>query len=218
MSKSDVLYLPVSIGEAIDKLSILDIKYEKITDYSRKMDVKNECDLLYDILKEHIIKYENLYQMMKTVNRLIWDMMDSLRDGELNENDYLKICKDCIEYNDIRFRVKNKINYISNSFLKEQKSYKIIRLVIIIENDMNNDLLLHIIEYCSFIYDEIVIQSSFNLMYLIHHFAYDTTILFKTDETIDFVNKVVIENPTYTKEQLHTLFHINEMKLNNIMR
>ena len=169
MSKSDVLYLPVSIGEAIDKLSILDIKYEKITDYSRKMDVKNEYDLLYDILKEHIIKYENLYQMMKTVNRLIWDMMDSLRDGELNETDYLKICKDCIEYNDIRFRVKNKINYISNSFLKEQKSYKIIRLVIIIENDMNNDLLLHIIYYCSFIYDEIVIQSSFNLMYLIHY-------------------------------------------------
>ena len=155
---------------------------------------------------------------MKTVNRLIWDMMDSLRDGELNETDYLKICKDCIEYNDIRFRVKNKINYISNSFLKEQKSYKIIRLVIIIENDMNNDLLLHIIEYCSFIYDEIVIQSSFNLMYLIHYFAYDTTILFKTDETIDFVNKVVIENPTYTKEQLHTLFHINEMKLNKILR
>jgi hypothetical protein len=218
MSNSDVLYLPVSIGEAIDKLSILDIKYEKITDYSRKMDVKNEYDLLYDILKEHIIKYENLYKMMKTVNRLIWDMMDSLRDGELNENDYLKICKDCIEYNDIRFRVKNKINYISNSFLKEQKSYKIIRLVIIIENEMNYELLLHIIKYCSFIYDEIVIQSSLNLIYLKDYFAYDTTILFKIDETIDYVNKIVIENLTYTTEQLHNLFHINEIKLNKIMQ
>ena len=54
MSIDNILYLPVSLGEAIDKLSILDIKYEKITD-NRRNDVKNEYDLLYDKLKE--LKY-----------------------------------------------------------------------------------------------------------------------------------------------------------------
>ena len=47
---------------------------------------------------------------MKKVNLLIWDMMDILRDEDINEELYLKICKECSEYNDIRFRVKNKIN------------------------------------------------------------------------------------------------------------
>ena len=56
---NDILYLPVSLGEAIDKLTILDIKLDKIVD-NRKIDVKKEYNLLYDKLKEFIIKYENL--------------------------------------------------------------------------------------------------------------------------------------------------------------
>ena len=112
MSSNELLYLPVSLGEAIDKLTILDIKLDKILD-NRKNDVKKEYDLLYEKLKDFIIKYENLYQTMKKVNLLIWDMMDILRDGNVNEEKYLKICKECVDYNDIRFRVKNKINYVS---------------------------------------------------------------------------------------------------------
>ena len=90
MPNDDLLYLPVSLGEAIDKITILDIKLDKILD-NRKIDVKKEYDLLYDKLKEFIIKYENLYQTMKKVNLLIWDMMDILRDGSVNEKQYLKI-------------------------------------------------------------------------------------------------------------------------------
>ena len=216
----DILYLPVSLGEAIDKLSILDIKCEKIMD-SRKKDVKNEYDLLYDKLKEFIIKYEDLYQTMKKVNLLIWDMMDSLRDGDLKE-EYLKICKECIDYNDIRFRVKNKINFISQSFLKEQKSYKINRLVIKIEKDITDNLL-NIIKYFSFIYDEIIIESSFHLTYLRDFFCYDTTILFRPNpsqfklESIDYKKKVIIENKEYSKCELYTLFNISENELNQII-
>ena len=109
----------------------LDIKLSKITD-NRKIDVNNEYNLLYDKLKEIVIKYNDLYQTMKKVNKTIWDMMDILRDKQVDNNTYLTVCKDCIEYNDVRFRVKNKINNISKSILKEQKSYKINRLVIII--------------------------------------------------------------------------------------
>ena len=209
-----IIVLPISLGEAIDKLTILDIKYNKIVD-NRKNDVKNEYDLLYEKLKDFIVKYDTLYQTMKKVNLLIWDMMDSLRDGNLNEGMYLQICKECIEYNDIRFRVKNKINYVSNSVLKEQKSYKINRLVIQIEKDIN-DVLLNIIKYFSFTYDEIIIVTEFNLTYLIEHFNYDPTIIFNTCET-DYKNKVIVENKEYSEDDLYRLFNITHDELNTIL-
>ena len=121
----DLIYLPVSLGEAIDKLTILHLKCDFIKD-DRLDDVKKEYDLLYNTLKNFIIKYHDLYNIMKKVNLIIWKQMDTLRDNNtINDEDYFKLCKECIEYNDVRFRVKNKINSISNSSLKEQKSYKI---------------------------------------------------------------------------------------------
>ena len=126
------LCLPVSLGEAIDKLTILDIKLDKIKD-NRKIDVQKEYDLLYNELKEYILQYDTLYQPMKKVNLLLWDMMDVLRDGNVTDDVYLRKCKECIELNDVRFRVKNKLNTVTGSFLKEQKSYSINRLVVTIK-------------------------------------------------------------------------------------
>ena len=220
MSNNDLLYLPVSLGEAIDKLTILDIKLDKILD-NRKIDVKKEYDLLYDKLKEFIIKYENLYQTMKKVNLLIWDMMDILRDGNVSEELYLKICKECIEYNDIRFRVKNKINFVSNSLLKEQKSYKINRLIIVINKNLDTSkILLNIIKYFSFIYDEINIVSDFNVDYLKKHFEYDNTILFKSTidtEILDYKCRVIIEDKEYTENETYNLFNITKNELDKII-
>lgn len=220
MSNNDLLYLPVSLGEAIDKLTILDIKLDKILD-NRKIDVKKEYDLLYDKLKEFIIKYENLYQTMKKVNLLIWDMMDILRDGNVNEELYLKICKECIEFNDIRFRVKNKINYVSNSLLKEQKSYKINRLIIVINKNLDTcEILLNIIKYFSFIYDEINIVNDFNVDYLKKHFEYDNTILFKSTidtEILDYKCRVIIEDKEYIENETYNLFNITEKEIKKII-
>ena len=219
MSKNDLLFLPVSLGEAIDKITILDIKLDKIKD-NRKNDVQKEYDLLFEKLKGFIIDYTQLYTTMKKVNLLIWDMMDVLRDGNVGEELYLKICKECIEYNDIRFRVKNKINYVSNSLLKEQKSYKINRLIIVINKESsNNEIFLNIIKYLSFIYDEIVIISEFNLDYLKNYFNYDITILFKfnaENELIDYKYRVVIEKE-YIEYELYKLFNITEKEINKII-
>jgi len=207
------LYLPVSLGEAIDKLTILDIKLNKITD-NRKNDVQHEYNLLYDKLKEIVIKYNDLYETMKKVNLLIWDMMDILRDGNVNEIEYLKTCKECIDFNDIRFRVKNKINYISESFLKEQKSYKINRLVIIINKKIIDDIiLLNIIKYFSFMYDEINIISNHELTYLKTHFNYDITIVFN-DTLSDYKSKVIIED---NDTNLYKLFNITEKEIKIIL-
>ena len=159
---------------------------------------------------------------MKKVNLLIWDMMDILRDGNVDEEKYLRICKECVEYNDIRFRVKNKINYVSKSLLKEQKSYKINRLVIIINKNINDNssTLLNIIKHFSFIYDEINIISELNVNYLQTHFEYDSTILFKSTietEIIDYKFKVAIEEKEYSKNELYNLFNITEFDLDKII-
>ena len=213
MEKNDLLYLPVSLGEAIDKLTILDIKMDKITD-DRRNDVKKEYDILHKKLEEFIIKYENLYQTMKRVNLLIWDMMDLLRDGDINEYLYLKVCKECVEYNDIRFRVKNKINYVSKSLLKEQKSYKINRLVIIINKTID---LINIIKYFSFIYDEINIVSDLDINYLKKYFEYDITIFFNIgSKIIDYKHKVIIEDKDYTETELYNIFNVSGSEIKNI--
>ena len=57
-------------------------------------------------------------------------MMNLLRDGNLNNDEYLKICKKTIDDNDIRFRIKNKINNIPQSLIKEQKGYNITRILL----------------------------------------------------------------------------------------
>jgi hypothetical protein len=216
--KNELLYLPVSLGEAIDKLTILDIKLDKITD-NRKSDVQKEYDLLFEKLQNFITQYNHLYQTMKKVNLFIWDMMDLLRDGSANEEEYLKVCKECIDYNDIRFRVKNKINYVSNSLLKEQKSYKINRVVVIINKHITDCvILLNIIKYFSYIYDEINIVSLLDLDYLKKQFEYDITILFKEeDEVIDYKNKVVIEDKEHSEDELFELFNINKNDLKTII-
>ena len=220
MSKNDLLFLPVSLGEAIDKITILDIKLDKIKD-NRKTDVQKEYDLLFEKLKNFITEYKLLYITMKKVNLLIWDMMDILRDGDINEELYLKICKECIEYNDIRFRVKNKINYVSKSLLKEQKSYKINRLIIVINKELNNnEIFFNIIKYFSFVYDEINIISDFKLDYLKNNFNYDVTILFKyniDNKLIEYKSKVIIEDKEYIEDELYKLFNITEKEINRII-
>jgi hypothetical protein len=216
---NNYLFLPVSLGEAIDKLSILDIKCDKITD-NRINDVKKEYDLLYTQLKQYIEKYDELYATMKKINLIIWHQMDFLRDKKINDDEYLQLCQKCIESNDIRFRIKNKINLISNSLLKEQKSYKINRLIIEINKELiNNVIFINITKYLSFIYDEIIFISECNLNYLKSYFEYDITIVFKftnINEVLDYKSKVTISKE-YTNSELYELFNITEQEINSII-
>jgi len=154
------LYLPVSIGEALDKLSILDIKLDNIKD-SRRNNVKVEYDMLYEKLESYVKQCEKYYNMIKKTNTYIWNLMDLLRDGEnINDESYIKLCKDTIIANDVRFRIKNKINILSNSLLKEQKGYKFLKILIDLTNYTGNiELLVKPLLYNSILYDEIYIKS-----------------------------------------------------------
>lgn len=169
-------YLPVSLGEAMDKLSILDIKLNKITD-SRRNNVQIEYNMLYAKLKIDIDKYTLYYNIMKIVNLEIWDMMNLLRDSEEYDHTYMVLCRECMVSNDVRFRIKNKINDISNCSLKEQKGYKIMRILFDTRNkSISLEDLIDPIKYYSFLYDEIVILTDDKNVFS-SHFSYDPTVI-----------------------------------------
>jgi hypothetical protein len=199
---NNILYLPVSIGEGLDKLSILDIKLNKSND-SRRVHILNEYNLLYNLLKDYIVTNNKLYNYIKKINILIWDLMDILRDNK-DVNNYTELCIKCIEYNDIRFRIKNKINLLSLSDIKEQKCYNITKLYIFINDKIDNiELFFNYIEYYSFFYDEIYIHSNNNK--LINYFKYDTTIIINNKEnTYDYT----FSNNTYSKLEIENIFNI----------
>ena len=213
--ESNEMYLPVSLGEAIDKLTILDIKCDKIKD-ERKNDVQKEYNILYEKLEEFIEKYKDLYHSMKKVNLIIWDQMDVLRDSKITDEDYLKLCKECIVSNDIRFRIKNKINLISNSSLKEQKSYKITRLIL--EINCNEELFSFFIEpikYFSYLYDEIIIISSKNNNLIENTFYYDNTIKYNLDmENLEYKQKFIFASDNYSKDEIYAIMNIDKEMIN----
>ena len=209
-----IISLPISLGEAIDKLTILHIKCEKITDH-RKIDVQKEYDILYEKLKDFVVKFDELYCSMKKINLIIWDQMDVLRDGNTSDEDYMKLCKECIEGNDIRFRIKNKINLISNSTLKEQKSYKVNRLVIHLNcNEEYFHLFIEPIKYFSYIYDEIIIQSEKKIKLIRDTFYYDNTIKYNIElHGLDIKQKFNFHNDCYTINEIYKIMNITEQHL-----
>ena len=114
----DIL-LPVSLGEAIDKLTILDIKCQMITD-SRKDDCQKEYDILMEKLKDFVDNNKYYYDILKYINLQIWKDQDIIRNLTNNE-EIGKLSIKILNDNDARFRVKKVINDLTNYFIKEQK-------------------------------------------------------------------------------------------------
>jgi hypothetical protein len=107
---------------------------------------------------------------------------------------------------------------MSKSFLKEQKGYKINRLIINLKKNSDTIEITNIVKYFSFIYDEIIIESSDELSYLIEHFNYDETIFFKNNcENIEYIKKVIVENKNYSQEELYELFNVTYNEINSII-
>lgn len=108
----------VSVGELLDKYSILDIKLEMIQDEKKRIEIVKELAALETQAKEYIDTYvSSEYMMLKYINKMIWI---------LNENACNQLSFDgmlIMQWNNARFRVKNEINILCNSVLKEVKSY-----------------------------------------------------------------------------------------------
>lgn len=116
--------LDVSIGEALDKLSILDIKCRKIRDPGRLSYCKAEYDLLYASLKEHIDRFPWHYKVLTWINESIWNIQDEVRiQDSLQQQRLQKYAMRIQDENDMRFRIKDKINKLTQSSIREQKGY-----------------------------------------------------------------------------------------------
>ena len=150
----NTLSLPVSLGEALDKLTILEIKLDKIKD-DRKSDVQKEYDMLHKKLAEYINKNEFHYHTLKRINLSIWELQDKFRYGNSKDKD--KICMKIIDENDRRFRVKNKINVSADSELKEQKGYKPKRAFVLTHLGLGDNITsIGAVRYLSTCYDKVI--------------------------------------------------------------
>jgi len=150
------IQLPVSIGEALDKLTILEIKMKKITD-TRRDDVEKEFNLLTNKLEKYKEEYIFYYNILLSINESIWDMQDQFRDSK-NPQEQNKICIKIIKENDNRFRVKKKINNLSNSNLKEQKGYKLKTAFVLTHLGLGDNITsIGAVRYLSTCYDKVLV-------------------------------------------------------------
>jgi hypothetical protein len=214
--------LEVSIGEALDKLTILDIKKDKIVDINNKADVIKEYNYLYNELKDFISKNNYYYCILKKVNLEIWDLMDIIR-SPIDKEKYYLLCDITVNLNDSRFLVKKKINALSESNLKEQKGYKK-RCINIAINADNNIFILFVgaIRYYSLFYDEVFVYvknvQNYNNEFIdpyIHILPFTTT-----EPIVDHNHDYVIvsmtnKNIDIDKNITHTYF-INKKKFDEI--
>ena len=118
----------VSVGELIDKITILEIKQERIEDRAKLAHVSAELDILKDTLEqEAILVPEDLIEALKTSNTELWEAEDVIRDCE-KAGDFSESFIECARLdailNDKRFLAKNEINEYTKSLVKEQKSYE----------------------------------------------------------------------------------------------
>jgi hypothetical protein len=120
--------IPVSVGELIDKLTILKIKTEKITDKEKLKHIVTEYDALEQKAKD-LLTHESIsliFAELEIVNKKLWVVEDLIRKKEKNnefDQEFVELARSVYITNDMRFELKNKINELTNSQIKEQKSY-----------------------------------------------------------------------------------------------
>ena len=119
----------VSVGELLDKISILEIKQEKIKDPDKLKFINDEHKILKDQLDKNIKsdeKLENLFQSLKEINAKLWVIEDDKRQCEKEKDfteKFIKLSRDVHFLNDDRAKIKLEMNNHTGSKIKEIKEY-----------------------------------------------------------------------------------------------
>ena len=122
--------VPVSVGELVDKLVILEIKAERIEDATKRANVVHERDLLRDTVAKDVpgsAKLNDLTAALKHVNEQLWVIEDDIRDCERNRDfgpRFVELARAVYVTNDKRAALKKDINLLVGSDIVEEKSYK----------------------------------------------------------------------------------------------
>ena len=123
------ILVEVSVGELLDKISILEIKKEKIKDEKNLKFINDEYKILKDELDQNIKsdeKLEKLFQSLKEINSKLWVIEDDKRLCEKNSDfgeKFIKLSRDVHFLNDVRAKIKLEINNHTGSKIKEIKEY-----------------------------------------------------------------------------------------------
>ena len=123
------IIVEVSVGELLDKISILEIKQEKIKDSEKLKFINNEHSILKDQLEKNVKSDDNLnnlYQSLKEINAKLWVIEDDKRQCEKDKDfgeKFIKLSRDIHFLNDDRAKIKLEINNHTGSAIKEIKEY-----------------------------------------------------------------------------------------------
>lgn len=122
--------VPVSVGEVIDKLTILQIKNEKIADHSKLANIQHELNALNTAISSLAFDGPVLAALqleLRGVNEELWRIEDAIRECEHRRDfgtEFIELARSVYKMNDRRAEVKRRINELTGSSLIEEKSYK----------------------------------------------------------------------------------------------
>ena len=128
-TKLDKILAEISAGELVDKITILEIKKNKISDENKLKEIDKELNSLNNTMNKFILeksKIQTFKDQLKEINLKLWDIEDGKRTAEKN-NDFGKIfielARNVYKFNDERAKIKLRINEILGSNIKEIKSH-----------------------------------------------------------------------------------------------
>lgn len=122
-----MIFAPISIGELFDKITILQIKKEKIKG-NKLNNIKKEIVYLEEIIENNNLKIDSqLFSDLKKINAVLWDIEDNIRIKERKkefDQEFVDLARSVYKENDKRASLKRKINLEYGSIFIEEKSYK----------------------------------------------------------------------------------------------
>ena len=128
--KMDKILAEISAGELIDKITILEIKKEKIINKEKVIEIDKELASLNETLKKSIIDESKILSFksdLKNINLKLWDIEDGKRFAEKNkkfDEKFIQLARNVYKFNDERAKIKLAINNALGSNIKEVKSYE----------------------------------------------------------------------------------------------
>ena len=124
------LQVPVSVGEVLDKIAILQIKLAHISDAAKRANIQNELDALLPLVAGDAFTTDQMQALMaelKLVNEALWDIEDDIREKEAAKSfdaEFIRLARAVYITNDKRAEIKKQINLATGSALVEEKSYE----------------------------------------------------------------------------------------------
>lgn len=195
------MLIEISEGEALDRLSILEIKKANITEESRLVEVEKELQQ-YDKIQSIKNKYSIYYKLLYYVNQKIWDRTNAIKERITFDEQYALWSFDIFEWNQQRFRMKDIVNRLENATIKEQKSYSK-KSILYLHNEQTS-------------FEEIM----FRLFYLL--LSYDNVQLIDSEQIAEYKLSILSLLPSLniltSKNDNIQIVYTNEIQLTDNMK